>query len=209
MENNLQGTNTNPPGIGLRWVLANLAATVLAILAVLPLAVNLAYADQPAWLRGLVAGAALGLALGVAQWLVLRRPFAVRALWIVISLIGGATGLAIGMQVAEFITLMAVAEPLSRTRATGFATGTALDAASSGLLFGLALGWGQWLLLRQFIPNAAGWVAANGLSWAASLGLAALLTANPLGWLAIAGAVNGVLTGWLLQRWLNRSGRAR
>lgn len=209
MENNLQGTNTNPLGIGLRWMLANLAATVLAILAVLPLAVNLAYANQPAWLSGLVAGAALGLALGVAQWLVLRRPFAVSALWIVISLIGGATGLAIGMQVAEFITLMAVAEPLSRTRATGFATGTALEAATSGLLFGLVLGWGQWLLLRQAIPSAAGWIAANGLGWAASLGLAALLTANPLGWLLSAGAVNGVLTGWLLQRWLNRSGRSR
>lgn len=204
MQNITKQTITTSPGIGLRWALANFAAVVLAILAVLPAAVNLAYASQPAWLRGLVAGAVLGLALGSVQWWVLRRPFAVSALWIVISLLCGAIGVAVGMQAAEFIPHTAVTEPLSRTRASGFATGTALGAATSGLLYGLVLGWGQWLLLRQSIPNAAWWIVANAGGWAASLGLAALLTA-PLGWLLLAGSINGVITGWLLNYWVNNN----
>ncbi|MCE7989992.1 MAG: hypothetical protein DYG89_53275 [Caldilinea sp. CFX5] len=207
--NHTETHRTNAAGLGLRWIGANFVAVVLAIVAVLPLAVNLAYANQPAWLTGALVGAVLGLALGVAQWWVLRRPLSLSRWWIVNSLIGGALGLAIGMQLADALPVMPVTKPLARDTATLFATGTALQAASSGLLFGLLLGLLQWLVLRQRVHSAGWWIVANTIGWAAALGLAALWPAGgAIGWLLLAGTVNGVITGWLLQSWVNRDHRA-
>lgn len=190
-------------GLGLRWIVTNFFAVVLASLAVLPLAVNLAYAQQPAWLSGLLAGAVIGLALGVGQWWVLRRHLALSPLWIVSSVIGGALGLSGGMQLAESVAVTAVAQPLGRGDTPLFATGTALGAAISGLFFGLLLGLMQWLWLRQQVHSAAWWLVANTIGWATALGLAALWPGGgAIGWLLIVGTVNGAITGWLMQRWL-------
>lgn len=57
----------------LEWTLATMLGYVVGTLAVLPFAAQLAYAAQPGWLVGAVGGAVLGIAIGSAQWLVLRR----------------------------------------------------------------------------------------------------------------------------------------
>ena len=87
MENNAERTITISQNSWLHWTLANFAALFVAILAVLPVAVNLAYADHPPWLRGAVRGAALGLALGAAQWWLLRPQVTGAAWWIVANAI--------------------------------------------------------------------------------------------------------------------------
>lgn len=202
MGNHVEQRIANQPNMWVRWTIANGIAVILSILAVLPLAVNLAYAHQPAWLRGTVGGAALGVMLGLVQWWLLRRPFALDRRWIGYSLISGTLGLAIGMQVAASMSVATVGEPISRSSATVLATGAALNAASSGLCFGLLLGLGQWLLLRRHVDGAIWWIVVNTIGWAAGLGLAALFaTFGAGGWLLIAGLVNGVLTGWLVQQW--------
>ncbi|MEZ4664580.1 MAG: hypothetical protein R2911_44175, partial [Caldilineaceae bacterium] len=68
MENNAERITINPKGVWLGWILVNGSAVIIAIVAALPLVINLAYVHQPAWLNGAVGGAGLGLALGVAQW---------------------------------------------------------------------------------------------------------------------------------------------
>ncbi|MCB0124676.1 MAG: hypothetical protein KDE58_20615 [Caldilineaceae bacterium] len=192
----------NVSNIWLHWVLANGAAGTVAMLAVLPLVINLAYARQDIWLIGAVGGAGLGLALGAVQWWLLRRIFLVDALWIALSVVGGALGLAIGMLVADYAAAATVGETISRNRATMLATGSALNAATGGLLFGLLLGLGQWLLLRRRVDSAACWIIANAVGWTTALGLAALVgTTGAIGWLLVAGLINGVLTGRLVQRW--------
>ena len=207
MAQHVEPSMTNRRTIWLRWVLANGAAVIVAMLAVLPLAVNLAYADQPAWLRGAVGGAALGLALGTVQWWLLRLPLAVDWRWIGYSVLGGALGLAIGMMVAESLSVAAIGETLSRNREPVFATGAALSAATGGLGFGLLLGGGQWLLLRRHVRSAFCWIVVNAIGWATGLGLAALFASvGVIGWLLMAGLVNGVFSGWLVERWTNTTG---
>ncbi len=202
MENHVEPSLANLPNNWLRWVLANGAAVILAILAVLPLAVNLAYAHQPAWLRGTLAGAALGLVLGSVQWWLLRRPLTLNWRWIGYSVIGGALGLAIGMAVAEYLSLATLGATISRHREPVFAVAAALGAATSGLCFGLLLGGGQWLLLRRQVVGARWWIVANVIGWAMGLGLAALFASiGVIGWLLLAGLANGALTGWLVQCW--------
>jgi hypothetical protein len=204
MNNKTTGRTTRVQGIWLRWTLTNFAAVMLAILAVLPVVVNLAYANQPVWLRGAVAGAVLGMTLGIGQGWVLHHTFSVSALWIILSFIGGAMGLAGGLQLAEYTPLIAVTQSISRADVAVLAAGTALRATVSGLLFGLSLGLWQWFLLRQHASNAAWWIIANAIGWSVSLGLAALVAANGvIYWLLIAGSINGVITGWLLHQWLN------
>ena len=202
MENNAEPIIINPTGIWLGWMLANSSAVIIAIVAALPVVVNLAYAHQPAWLSGAVGGAGLGLALGVAQWWLLRRTFSIDALWIALSIVGGALGLAIGMHVADYQSMVPVGETISRNRETVLATGSALNAATCGLLFGSLLGLGQWIVLRRRVDSAARWVAANAIGWTTGLGLAALVgPTGAIGWLLVAGISNGGLTGWLVQHW--------
>jgi hypothetical protein len=125
-------------------------------------------------------------------------------LWIVISLIGGAVGLAIGMLAAESIPNLAVGKPISRGGEPVVATSTVLSVATTGLLFGLLLGLLQWSMLRQRVSNAAWWIAANAGGWAVGFGLAAQIAGDSIvGWFLSAGSINGLITGWLLQRWVN------
>ena len=82
MENNAERTITISQNSWLHWTLANFAALIVAILAVLPVAVNLAYADPP-----LAAGRGGGSTLGLAQWWLLRPQVTGAAWWIVANAI--------------------------------------------------------------------------------------------------------------------------
>ena len=72
----------------LRWSLANLAGILLVFVLFVPM--QAASEDQPIF-KGL-AGAAIGLGLGLAQWMVLRGYLKNAGWWIVATGIGFALG---------------------------------------------------------------------------------------------------------------------
>lgn len=95
---------------------------------------------------GLLAGAIAGAAIGLAQWLVLRRAFDVNLVWIAAT----AAGLAIGSAVAQ--TLI----------------GNSMDVAPvalRGLVSGAFVGALQWLVLREVAPNAWIWFIVVAVAW--------------------------------------------
>lgn len=191
----------------LEWALATMVGYGVGTLAVLPFAVQLAYAAQPAWLVGAVGGAVLGIAIGGAQWLVLRRHgLAAGGWWVLASLVGAAIGLALGTALADSLAPAAARPPDRETAARLALVQAAISAGVTGAVFGLAVGAAQWLVLRAPGGLSAWWIAANGLGWMAALGLGAALAeqVTVLGALVPAGAAAGVITGLALQRWAGR-----
>src|SRR4051812_46404549 len=92
--------------VWLEWALATLIGYVVGTLAVLPLAVQLAYAAQPPWLSGAVGGAVLGAAVGGAQWLVLRRNGqGADGWWVLASVVGGVLGLTLGAALSDALAM--------------------------------------------------------------------------------------------------------
>jgi hypothetical protein len=73
------------------------------------------------------------------------------------------------------------------------------------ILFGLALGVGQWLVLRNQLPGAGRWITVTTVSLALALAVAAGLGGEGRELLSIgaAGLLAGALTGlgmvWLLR----------
>jgi hypothetical protein len=189
----------------LEWTLATIAGYTLGMLALLPWVVGQAYAPQPALWMGGVAGAVLGGALGLAQWLVLRRHGQeVDARWLLASVIGGALGLAFGLAVGNAVSLAPPIDQVRGVPAPVLPLGVALQTAVTGALVGLGLGGAQWLALRRSLQLGPWWVLANGLGWMMGLGLGAMLAplVGVIGALLIAGISGGVLSGIGLQRWL-------
>lgn len=189
----------------LEWTLATLAGYTLGILALLPWVVGQAYATPPALWIGGVAGAVLGGALGLAQWLVLRRHGQeVNAGWLLASVIGGALGLAFGLAVGDAVNLTPPINQVRGAPAPVLPLGVALQTAVTGALVGLGLGGAQWLALRRSLQLGLWWVLVNGLGWMVGLGLGAMLAplSGVIGALLIAGISGGALSGIGLQRWL-------
>jgi hypothetical protein len=178
------------------WTLATLIGYVVGALAVLPLAVQLAYAAQPEWLVGGAGGAVLGGLVGIAQWIVMRRhDKRTSGWWAPASLVGGMIGLALGTVLGDMLT-PAVPPPNREAAASMLPFSAALSTGMSGAVFGLLLGGAQWLSLRRPPGALAWWVTANVLGWAAGLGLGAVIAAqgNVLISMLTAGAVSGAIT---------------
>lgn len=209
----------------LRWVLANAVGELIGLGAAAVLGVLLAQAVEATF--GAFAGLALagvfillgtfeGVVVGVAQWLVLRRPFpALRwQAWLLASAVGAFVAWTLGMLPS---TLMGAA--------TGDGGPPAPDidgplmyalAAGMGAVLGPVLGVPQWLVLRRHAPRAGWWVLANVVAWAAGmpvvfigagaapsgglLGIVVtgLLTATAAG--AVVGALHGLVLVWLARR---------
>lgn len=194
----------NAKGLWLEWTVATLVGYGVGMLAILPWMVGAAYAAQPTLWNGLVGGGVLGVALGVAQWLVLRRhSFQARGRWFVATIVGATLGLACGLSLADLLVLPTF------TPATRSAAGpvmpwrAAMQASLTGAVFGLLLGGAQWLGLRRSRPIGGGWITASGLGWMVGMGLGATLAAviSVLGALLITGLISGVITGFALQTW--------
>jgi hypothetical protein len=188
----------------LEWTLATVLGYAVGTLAALPFAVQIAYAAPPAWVAAAVGGTLLGITIGGAQWLVLRRHRLATGgwWWMLASLIGATLGLALGAALAEALAPVA-ARPPDREAAVRMAiTQAALTAGVTGAIFGLALGAAQWLALRTQQAFSAWWIVANGLAWSAALILAAVLAPQLTvpGALLLAGIAAGVVTGLVVQR---------
>lgn len=195
--------------VWLEWTAATALGYIVGTLGVLPLAVQIAYAAPPAWVAAAVGGALLGITIGGAQWLVLRRHRLAAGgwWWILASLLGATIGLALGAALAEALAPFAVRPPDREAAARMAPVQAALTAGVTGAVFGIALGAAQWLALRSQHGLSAWWIAANGLAWAAALILAALLAPQFTvpGALLLAGIAAGIITGLFLQRRFGRT----
>ena len=204
-----------------RWVGANTLGETIGLGFTAIVAVAVASAGDTGRLALVVAAAAAlvaagaveGVAVGYAQWRVLRGPLAtLRARsWVLATVIGAVVAWTLGL--------------VPSTLAGGAGEGGAppvsaavqyLLAALMGFVLGPVLGVPQWRVLRRFVPHAGRWVLANAAAWAAGMPVIFLAAGNvPPGappWLialavlgacaaagALVGAVHGVWLVWLLR----------
>jgi hypothetical protein len=153
------------------------------------------FVSEDTILLGTVHSAVIGLVLGIAQWLILRRHIEMAAQWVVATVIGSAVGGAIGL-------------------AASFAAGASVIQPWALLPFGVALGACQWFVLRTRFAGSGWWTLAYtvGLPVSFVIGLVASFSLGfewenvdvmfrvvSLAFFgAVAGAVFGMLSGGVL-----------
>ncbi|HZS07917.1 MAG TPA: hypothetical protein VFD58_23995 [Blastocatellia bacterium] len=164
----------------------------------------------------ILAGAFEGVIVGVAQWLVLRRPLPElsRRAWVLATTGGALAAWALGMIPSTVISLQADAAATSPPEISDLLKYSL--AAIMGVALGPILGIPQWLVLRRHLQRAGWWVLANAVAWAVGMPLVFVgagsapagasgveIAAIILATLACAGAVVGAIHGlaliWLLQ----------
>lgn len=210
----------NIPGgrIWLQWVLANAGAEVLGLGASALLWITMMVTLQEQ--VGIVISALLvvvgstvleGTAVGVGQWLVLRRvlPRLRWQSWLVATAAGALIAWTLGMVPSSLLSMgesSGAAEPPAISNLLMYSL-----AALMGLVLGPILGTPQWLVLRRHLPHAIWWIPANAVAWAAGMAVifvgSGLIPANASLWtivpillldLIIAGAVVGAIHGAVL-----------
>jgi hypothetical protein len=139
------------------------------------------------WMRVLAAvlcGAACGSTIGLAQWLVLRREIK-RVGWWVAATVAGYASIGLLPLIAGVLqpgwldwafTLIINGKMhwLARVVA-GWPNASWAPGAMTLTLFGAALGFFQWLVLRGRVDQAGWWIALSTVGWA----LAAVLNIVP------------------------------
>ncbi len=189
-----------------QWVLATVAGAIAYViivpLIVIPLMSAVALlapagpgpaAEPPVWLQLVLRAfgmGALGAAIGLAQWLVLRRVLGGAGWWVPATMVGYAA-----LNAAGWIWLLPVEPP------------PWLAGSSSFLLTGLVIGVAQWLALRGRVERAAWWIAISVAGWALAFALTGLIVLSglyvePMDMLAallVPVAVSGAGLAWLLQ----------
>lgn len=93
-----------------------------------------------------VAGAIAGLAIGTAQWLVLRAV-GIGARWIALTGVGLALGLGVSVAIFDYGTSVG-------------------DLAILGAVSGLCVGAAQWLVLRDHVGSSLLWIPGIAAFWA-------------------------------------------
>ena len=137
------------------------------------------------WLVGwaVLGEVGIGAAIGLAQWLVLRREVSNAGWWILASTVAWLVGW-------EIVVAGLVVPP-------------GVDIISSlitGAVVGLLMGVAQWLVLRQWTQYASLWILANVSVWSVSFtGIigGALFTG------VMIGAITGLVLDFLLRYPLN------
>jgi hypothetical protein len=178
------------------WTLASAAGFLVGGMLSLPIAYGIGEIVAEAVNETIgfaVAGALFGIfaggGLGAGQQIVLQLKTGWGGKWALASAIATAIVWAIAFPL--FIT---IGEPASSPAGPVIA-----------ILFGLALGIGQWLVLRVHLPGAGRWVLVTTFSLALAIGVALSLDGEgrELLSLSAAGLIAGALTGlgmaWLLR----------
>jgi len=134
-----------------------------------------------------------GTAAAVLQWPALRRHVARAGRWVGAAIVGGAV-VAVASILAGVLTGLA-AGAVGDAEA-GRAFGEDVSGVSAAILYGAAVGYLQWRLLRGRFARAGRWLLASAVGWIVA-GLTAGVTEGIAGW-AILGAVYGAITGGVL-----------
>lgn len=104
--------------------------------------------------------AILGLTVGFAQWIVMRRWVSQAGWWIILSSVGASFGTYCGL------ILSSIGATLFGHGSFETTGGMALIGFGSGLVIGLT----QWLVFRKQVPRAGWWIltcaACGTISWA-------------------------------------------
>ncbi len=178
------------------WTLASAAGFTFGGMMSLPVAFGLGQVAMEATnetigfaVTGALFGIFIGGGLGSGQQVVLKLKTGWGSLW------GWASALATAIVWAiAFPLFITAGEPASSPAG-----------AIIAVLFGLALGVGQWLVLRNHLLGAGRWITVTTVSLALALGLALSLGGEGRELLSIgaAGLLAGALTGlgmtWLLR----------
>jgi len=140
--------------VGLWWSLATIGGLVLGLI-ILFAGLGAAINNAPPFLFGLVIGCTFGLGCAVMQWLALRRL--VSAWWIAATFAAWAIFWVIN---------------LAGYFGNGSGVfGKVIEGLGHGALFGVLLGFFQWLVLRSKTSNANWWIYANVLGWSVGAAL--------------------------------------
>jgi len=188
------------------WVLANIAGDMVGFGLAAAVAMGIAQLFQRAqgWQQALVfmfsimvVGLVEGSAVGLAEWLALRRalPCMARGDWVIATVAGAicawAAGMLIGTRLGEGIALPGT--PLT----------SAVVVVSIGAIAGVVLSAFQWLVLRWAVEGAGWWVPAHAGAWALGMmvafaGTSAIQDDTPVARVAFVGAATGLAMGALV-----------
>ena len=187
-----------------RWLLAcslSIPAS-LALGKTLSFAIGFATGNSKAWAAGFAISSMLtGALVGLVQWLVLGRRTAQGYRWVLASGLGWAVGslmtVVVGNGIFGLVNLALFgAVNIGLVWAVSGAVSGFVSGAIGGSVFGLA----QWLVLREKVSKADGWVLSSSLGWAVgNIAIAAIATTATgiiglvLSWM-IFGVVYGVAT---------------
>lgn len=212
----------NARRLWIRWVLANGVGELVGLGAVFVVGFFLFVghgeprgAAALAGLAVLVVGLATfeGFVVGLAQWLVLRRP--VPALtarsWIVATVVGAVVAWLLGMIPSTLGPAMhgpSAAPPVEPPPLLVFTM-----AAAMGAVLGVVLAGAQWVVLRRHFEGARIWLLANALAWCAAMPFIFWLVGATIGerqsvdalallvlGIGFAGAIAGAIHGLFLVR---------
>ncbi len=191
------------------WVLANLAALELAFLATEPVAGRLLFGLRQIGLEPRVSLLALipvrmavaGAALGLAQWLILRRRIPHVGRWPVATTVGSVFG-------APFLIVIALAfqlpEPHKLTQIESLAF-----AALNGSVTGICIALSQVSMLRRREAGTQVWLAAGLVGY--GLGAVSTMALSIYVFLpfevnaGVTGGILGAVTGLAVLRFLRRA----
>jgi len=128
------------------WILTTISGWVAGLFFLGMLPHYMIWSMEPVIAQAL-GGAAIGIFLGLAQWLFLRRQVRRALFWILVNMVSWASG----------FTLLYF-EPLQHTM-------WSIRDAIGFIVVGTIIGVSQWLALRKLISNASQLVLANVLAW--------------------------------------------
>jgi hypothetical protein len=126
----------------------------------------------------LIGGALTGVAVGFAQWLLLRRDLGVGSWWIPATGIALAAGLSVGAAVVGYETDVG-------------------SLATMGAISGAAVGVAQGLLLRDKFTLWAAWMVAMPLMWAISWAVTTAIGIDVANQFTVFGASGSIAFGIL------------
>ncbi len=179
-----------------QWTLASAAGFAVGAMLSLPIAYGLGEIVMDATnetvgfaITGAFFGIFVGGGLGLGQQLVLRFSTGWGRNWALVSALATAIVWAIA-----FPVMIAVDQPMR-----------SLNGIVVAVSFGLALGIGQWFVLRNHLPQASRWLLVTSASLALAIGASISLDGEGRELLifAVGGLAAGALTGlgmvWLLR----------
>jgi len=146
------------------WILTTISGWVAGLFFLGMLPIGIIWSMEPVIAQAL-GGAAIGIFLGLAQWLFLRRQLTRSGLWVLVNVVSWALVFASLVIESTFIRSLWWLYSMH---------GMVLGNIGVGAIVGAT----QWLALRNRIPNAKWLVLANALGWGA-IGIGNIVELHP------------------------------